>query len=402
MTAYAYLRRSVIHQGVHTDSPQTQEDAVRDLAARHGHQQLVILSDWDKSGKLSREKRPGYDGLLSAIESGAATAVYSYSLSRLGRSVKELSALFDLCAGQGVPLRIVADVIDTSTASGRMTANILASVAQFESEVASERQKARNTSKRSRGESLATIKPYGGADGEDAQVVLDAFREVGSYSGAAKLLNGRKIKPRNGRAWWPSAVRVVVRRMDPSVEAMLPTRDYRRGSDFILAKLLTCPTCGSRLSGTRDRLDGPNRGRVRYACRLGTVTPHPRITVSEHLILSAIREEADRLRTPQQLEITTDVGERQRLEDRRARILDLYESGDINKQEKAERLEGVHAAMRKLDATRMMTAVPTIDWDTEPRKLNAVLRALFSGVTLDPATFQPIAFEWRLPEWRAS
>ncbi len=401
MTAYAYLRRSVIHQGVHTDSPQTQEDAVRDLAARHGHDELVILSDWDKSGKLSREKRPGYDGLLSAVESGAATAVYSYSLSRLGRSVKELSNLFDLCASQGVPLRIVADVIDTSTASGRMTANILASVAQFESEVASERQKARIAYKRSKGISLATVKPYGGHDGEDTDVVLAAFREAGSYSGAARILNQRKVKPRNGRAWWPSAVRVVVRRADPSVEAMLPSRDYRRGSDFVLAKLLTCPTCGTRLSGTRDRLDGPNHGRVRYACRLGTVTPHPRITISEHLVMPAIRREADRLRTPDQLEMTPDVAERQRLEDRRARILDLYESADITKQEKNERLEAVHAAMRKLDAHRMMVAVPAVNWDAEPRMLNAVLRALFARIDLDPESFQPVAFTWRVPEWRS-
>jgi len=45
---------------------------------------LVLLSDWDKSeGRLGRSKRPGYDALWKAIESGACTAVYSYSMSRL-------------------------------------------------------------------------------------------------------------------------------------------------------------------------------------------------------------------------------------------------------------------------------------------------------------------------------
>lgn len=402
MTAYGYLRKSVLHNGQHSDSQAVQEASVRALAARHGDDEVTILSDWDKSGRLGRAKRPGYDRLLSAIEDGEAHAVYSYSLSRLARSVKELAALFDLCAKHGVALRIDRDSLDTSTASGKMHAHVLAAVAQFESDVASERQRDRYAAKLAKGERIGTAKSYGEGDGEDADAVLAAFREAGSYSGAARLLNERKIKPRNGRAWWPSSVAVIVKRLDPSVPSILPSRGYKAGgSDFTLARLLRCPTCGTMLTGTRDRVDGPNGGRVRYACRMGSVTPHARVTVSEHLILPAIRDEAAHLLTPDQVEGGERTAERADLEARKLRVLDLYEAGHIDRGERERRLLAVNERLVLLDNRRALLDVPRIEWDWPPKALNRVLRALFARIELDAATFQPTAFEWRVPEWRA-
>jgi DNA invertase Pin-like site-specific DNA recombinase len=403
MTAYAYLRKSVIHNGQHSDSQAVQEASVRSLAARHGDADVIILSDWDKSGRLGRDKRPGYGRLLDAIESGEAHAIYSYSLSRLARSVKELSDLFDLCGRAGVALRIDRDSLDTSTASGKMHAHVLAAVAQFESDVASERQRDRYAAKLARGEKIGTAKSYGERPGEDPEAVLRAFREGGSFSAASKLLNERGIKPRNGRAWWPSSVAVIVKRLDPKVGIRRPSRGYKAGgSDFTLARLLRCPTCGTRLTGTRDRVDGPNRGRVRYACRLGTSMPHPRISISEHLILPAIREEAEHLLTPEQVAMASDdSGQRAELEARRARIIDLYEAGHVTREEREQRLQAVSEALEKLDSRRIIRAVPGIDWDWPPRQLNAVLRAIFEDVQLDPATFEPVGYTWTVPEWRS-
>jgi hypothetical protein len=196
----------------------------------------------------------------------------------------------------------------------------------------------------------------------------------------------------------------VVKRLEPNTPRRRPTRGYAAGgTDFILARLLLCPTCGTLLTGTRDRIDGPNKSRVRYSCRLGTATPHARISVSEHLILAAIRAEADRLVTPDQVEsVQDDAGKRAELEARRLRIIDLYESGLIDRADRARRLAAVTDALERLDSRRIIEAVPTIDWSWPPRELNAVLRALFERVDLDPATFQPIGFAWAVPEWRAT
>jgi DNA invertase Pin-like site-specific DNA recombinase len=406
MPAYAYLRKSYVKDPTREVSHEVQEAAVRDLAKRHADNgtSLTILSDWDLSGRLGRDKRPGYNALLEAIESGQCSALYSYSLSRLGRSVAELARLIGDCTRRGIPVRLHADAVDTSTASGTLLFHVLSGVAQFEADVASERVRAALAAKVARGESLRTTPVYGDKAGEQASDVLDAFREAGSYSGAAKLLNARGIKPRSSKrgVWWPSSVRVVVQRVDPNVGAMRPTRGYKAGgSDFTLARLLRCPTCGTRLSGTRDRTDGPNGGRVRYACRLGTATPHPRISISEHLILSAIRDEAEHLMTPEQVTGTEETAERSALEARRVRILDLYESGHIDRGERERRLTKVHEALLAIDTRRMVQAVPSIDWTWPPRELNRVLVALFERIELDPETFQPVAFAWRVPEWRA-
>ena len=88
MTAYAYLRKSVARQDDPHNSAEAQEAAVRAMAARYGDTDgLVILSDWNVSGRLGRAKRAGYDTLWQAIETGACSALYSYSMSRLARSV---------------------------------------------------------------------------------------------------------------------------------------------------------------------------------------------------------------------------------------------------------------------------------------------------------------------------
>ncbi len=144
---FAYLRKSRVNNLDASLAPETQEREVREMAQRFDDNgdRLHVLADWDISGaaKYTR-KRAGYLELVKAIEAGDCTAVYSYSLSRLGRSVQELSRLFDLCNDHAVPIRMSADTIDTSTASGQMIATILASVAQFESQVTSERRLATN------------------------------------------------------------------------------------------------------------------------------------------------------------------------------------------------------------------------------------------------------------------
>lgn len=403
MSAFAYLRKSSVRDPARELSHEAQEAAVRDLAKRHNDNgdELTILADWDISGRLGADKRPGYRALLDAIESGRATAIYSYSLSRLGRSVAELARLIDLCNGRGIPVRLYADHVDTSTASGRLLTNVLASVAQFEAEVASERVRAAQAAKLARGEKLGTAWEYGEREGEDASAVAAAVAEAGSYSGAARLLNERGIKPRNGkRGWWPSTVAVVAKRLDGTLGA--PAFKKGVGPDFILAKLLKCPTCGTLLTGMADRTERHGGPRIRYACRLGSVMPHPRMSISEHLILPTIREEAERLVTPEQLEAGNgEAAKRAELEGRRARVLDMYEAGDLQRDEYRRRVAAIDSDVARLDSQRVVSAIPRLDWTWQPRQINAVLRALFASVELDVATFLPIGFEWTVPEWRS-
>lgn len=62
-------------------------------------------------------------------------------LDRLARSVGDAIAIVDRLTAKGVGLRVLAMGLDTSTPTGRLMLNVLASVAQFEREVMLERQR---------------------------------------------------------------------------------------------------------------------------------------------------------------------------------------------------------------------------------------------------------------------
>ena len=61
---------------------------------------------------------------------------------RLGRLAGETIQLLDELEAKGVAFLSVRDGFDPSTPAGRLTRNVLASVAQFETEVRTERQRA--------------------------------------------------------------------------------------------------------------------------------------------------------------------------------------------------------------------------------------------------------------------
>lgn len=83
--------------------------------------------------------RPGWTKLEAAIQRGEVATVVCWRLDRLGRTAKGLTALFDDLPKQRVNLVSLRDGVDLSTPAGRLMANVLASVAQFETEVRAER-----------------------------------------------------------------------------------------------------------------------------------------------------------------------------------------------------------------------------------------------------------------------
>lgn len=404
MPAYAYLRKSVVKQDDPNNSHEAQEAAVKALATLEGDTLTAetILSDWDLSGKLGRDKRPGYDRLWRAIESGECTAVYSYSFSRLGRKMSELMALFDACAERDIPVRLRADKIDTGSASGRMLAGILASVAAFEADVAGERRKAANGAKLLKGESLRTVPLY--EDKHALAPVLAAWRETGSFNATAELLNRRHVPCRNSkRGWWPSSVARLLRRVDPTIPKEGSKGAKAGPASFTLARLLRCGTCGTMLTGHAPGTRAPG---VRYICRRANLSPHPRGSIVEAAILPAIIAEGSHLRTPSQMATTEgDVTARADLEARRLNVLDMREAGQIDRPECDRRLAAVSEALGKLDARRVVLSVPPVsevDWMNPPAVLNKLLRAVFQSIELDPDTMQPRpdGFAWKVPEWR--
>lgn len=396
MPAVAYLRKSRVTSD-RSVSWEVQEAAIRELAAAQGDVP-IILSDWNKSGRRGADGRPGYRRLLEMIESGEATSVYSYSLSRLSRSMAEFTRLVELAAARGIPIRLhVERDLAIDTATGRMIVSVLGALAQMEAEIAQERARDAIEARRARGDRVGGIR-YGGVAGEDLAAVIAAFKAVGTYRGAANRLTAQGVPTRRGRAWLAPTVRNILLQAAPE---LVPARGARGASTaprFRFARLLRCPYDGKLLTGMNAT---PGQGRERYGCTHAyAVADHGSRYVAESKVLPWIRDEVARLQTPGRVEVLAGQDrKRSDLEARRARILDMFETGDIDKAEKARRLERIDSAVEVLDTERRIVEVPEVDWTWPPETINLVLRSMFEYIELGP-DLHPIRAEWLVPEWR--
>ena len=133
---FGYCRVSSDEQAAHGISIDAQRDILNGYAAM-SQQEIRIYEDAGFSGKSM--DRPALQQLLAAIGSGV-TAVVVWKLDRLSRSLRDTLAMIeDIFAPAGVTLVSVTESIDTSTPSGRMMLNLLASFAQLEREQDSDR-----------------------------------------------------------------------------------------------------------------------------------------------------------------------------------------------------------------------------------------------------------------------
>ncbi len=86
--------------------------------------------------------RPGWNALSEAVEARQVSRIVCWRLDRLGRRTRDLAALFATLNERGVGLVSMKEGLDLATPAGKLMAHLLASVAEFELEVRSERQRA--------------------------------------------------------------------------------------------------------------------------------------------------------------------------------------------------------------------------------------------------------------------
>ena len=95
--------------------------------------------------------RPGWTRLEADLRAGKVSAIVCWRLDRLGRTAKGLTALFQELQDRKVGLVSIREGLDLSTPAGRLMAHVLASVAQYETEVRGERVRAGQAAARAAG-----------------------------------------------------------------------------------------------------------------------------------------------------------------------------------------------------------------------------------------------------------
>src|SRR5271168_542237 len=108
------------------------------------------------SGTSTREQRPGLAALLDYARPGDAIVVVG--IDRLGRNAAEVMTTIRELRDREIVLRSLREGIDTSNATGRMVAGVLASLAELELELGRERRTAAREVRRARGQSIGRPK----------------------------------------------------------------------------------------------------------------------------------------------------------------------------------------------------------------------------------------------------
>src|SRR6476661_675384 len=145
-TQLGYARVSTAHQSL-----DQQMDALTAVGVDAARVYTVRLS-----GTSTRQQRPGLAALLDYARQGDAIVVVG--IDRLGRNAAEVMMTIRDLGERGIVLRSLREGIDTSNASGRMVAGVLASLAEQEFELGRERRAAARDARRARGQSIGRPK----------------------------------------------------------------------------------------------------------------------------------------------------------------------------------------------------------------------------------------------------
>ena len=97
----------------------------------------------------TKRDRPELAKMLDRMTEGDTVVIES--LSRLGRSTKDLIGLMELFEQKGVHLISLKESIDTSTSTGKLLFTLMSAIAQFERDVIADRTREGLKSARARG-----------------------------------------------------------------------------------------------------------------------------------------------------------------------------------------------------------------------------------------------------------
>ena len=119
----------------------------------------------------TKRDRPELSKLLDRMTEGDTVVIES--LSRLGRSTKDLIELTELFQSKGVHLVSLKESIDTSTSTGKLLFTLMSAIAQIERDVIADRTREGLKSARARGRT-------GGRPRTDPAAVKKAIRLYGT------------------------------------------------------------------------------------------------------------------------------------------------------------------------------------------------------------------------------
>lgn len=223
MITLGYVRVSTDDQAREGVSLEAQEARIRAFCAAKGWQLARVISDAGRSAKDLH--RPGLQEILAALSrrQRGFDGLVVVKLDRLTRSVKDLATLMEAFRRARVGFTAIQESVDTTSATGELFYNIVASISQWERRVIGERTAAALAHRRTQGRRVSRFPPYGFrlAPGgrllpeprEQATLArISRLRAAGlSLRAISRALASQGILARNGKPFAPSTLLGLVR-----------------------------------------------------------------------------------------------------------------------------------------------------------------------------------------------
>jgi len=131
-----YARVSTVDKG---QDPETQLLGLREYAARRA---FVVVGEYVDYASGTRDDRPQYQALFAAARRRQLDVVLVWRYDRFARSTTALVNALQEFQSLGIDFISYQEHIDTTTPQGELIFTVMASLAQFESALMSERVKA--------------------------------------------------------------------------------------------------------------------------------------------------------------------------------------------------------------------------------------------------------------------
>ena len=204
MNVIGYLRVSTEEQARSGLGMEAQRIRILEEAEHRGWTVTWIDDDGYTAAHLNR---PGITTALSSLRDGTQSAIVVSKLDRLSRSLLDFAALTARARAEGWAVIALDLGVDMTTPAGEMLANVLASFAEYERRLISQRTKDALQALRAQGRQLGRPPAVTAATAER----IGQWRAAGAtWQGCAEALNAALVPTAHGgRRWYASTVRSV-------------------------------------------------------------------------------------------------------------------------------------------------------------------------------------------------
>ena len=213
-----YIRVSSEYQKLKENSINNQIKSINEYCNRNDFDLVEIFEDNGISGLISN--RIGLSEMVDKIKSENIDCVIVYSLSRLGRKLKDVIQFIELLEKKNIKFISLKENFNSNDIVGKLMFNILGSINEFEVNILSQRISDVKQYKKSVKEVYCGKILFGTERIDNKLVkndkefeVLELINELrnkgNSYFKISKYLNDHNILSKENKCWYGSSVRSV-------------------------------------------------------------------------------------------------------------------------------------------------------------------------------------------------